>query len=145
MPTTRKTFREGASVSTTARRSYVRAIQHTVACMGYSDLNHKRAYQRDWYRRNKHFWRRRRERQRAEIKQFIDRAKQRPCEDCGGCFPPVCLDFHHRDAKQKLFEIGAAARMLYPLNRVEQEIAKCDLICSNCHRIRSYAPQLRTA
>lgn len=46
---------------------------------------------------------------------------------------PRCLDFHHRDKKTKSFTIG-----LHPWShswsRTLAEIAKCDCLCSNCHR-----------
>jgi hypothetical protein len=45
------------------------------------------------------------------------------------------MDFHHVRGK-KLFNIGhAAIRHGYPAT--EREIAKCELICANCHRTRT--------
>jgi hypothetical protein len=56
------------------------------------------------------------------------------CYDCGED-NPVVLEFDHRDPTQKLFSISegigfAAARLM-------QEVEKCDVVCANCHRIRT--------
>lgn len=70
----------------------------------------------------------------AKRKQLINKIKNVPCQDCGGTFPPVCMDFDHvRGEKQ----FGIAMASMLSLNAVMEEITKCDIICSNCHRIRT--------
>lgn len=54
------------------------------------------------------------------------------CVTCGETHPAV-LDFHHRDSGDKDLPIAVAVRK-WPLNRVLDEIKKCDVLCSNCHR-----------
>jgi hypothetical protein len=61
--------------------------------------------------------------------------------DCGNTFPPVCMDFDHRDADSKSFNI--ASRIQLSIEKLAAEIAKCDLVCSNCHRIRTSGRQWR--
>lgn len=63
------------------------------------------------------------------------------CADCGFSFaeyPEVC-DFHHRDPDSKGYDrehgIGRLARY-GATKRLREEIAKCDPLCANCHRIR---------
>jgi hypothetical protein len=68
-------------------------------------------------------------------KALNDIYKNKPCMDCGGTFPFECMDFDHvRGTKlgnlNKLFT-GAA------METILAEIAKCELVCSNCHRIRT--------
>lgn len=70
-------------------------------------------------------------------RQWINNIKNVPCIDCGGIFPPECMDFHHRDPKQKVMSIGQNIKL--GLSRLIAEIEKCDIICANCHRIRSKA------
>lgn len=54
------------------------------------------------------------------------------CRDCGEKHP-ACLEFHHRDPAQKAFNIASVAfRLAQP--KLETEVAKCDVLCSNCHR-----------
>lgn len=64
----------------------------------------------------------------------IGLAKDSPCADCGMRFPRECMDFDHVHG-EKLFSLSKAASR--PLATVMAEIAKCDLVCANCHRVRS--------
>ena len=55
----------------------------------------------------------------------------------GGCFfcgeeEEVCLDFHHRNPAEKSFTIGNQVH-LAP-ERIIAELAKCVVLCANCHR-----------
>lgn len=45
------------------------------------------------------------------------------------------MDFDHRPGEEKLFTIASASEQ--PRAVLMAEIAKCDIICSNCHRIRT--------
>jgi hypothetical protein len=45
---------------------------------------------------------------------------------------PVCLDFHHRDEKE--VTVAATVKKGWSKERILVEIAKCDVLCSNCHR-----------
>lgn len=68
---------------------------------------------------------------------IVRRLKRRPCLDCGGRFPPECMDFDHRPDEEKFIEISHTT-----LAQMGPEIAKCDLVCANCHRIRTRRRQL---
>ncbi len=54
------------------------------------------------------------------------------CEVCGES-RAVCLDFHHRDASTKSFSVGLHSNRAFAV--IDTEIAKCMVICSNCHRV----------
>lgn len=71
---------------------------------------------------------------RTAAQEFIALAKQHPCMDCGRRFPSAAMDFHHRDPKQKSGNMNAIRK--YSVDRVREELAKCDLLCACCHRIR---------
>jgi len=61
------------------------------------------------------------------------------CMDCHRVYPWVVMDFDHRPEEDKKFNIsrlGQYAATPERIAKVEKEIAKCDLVCSNCHRIR---------
>ena len=66
--------------------------------------------------------------------------KSQPCADCGISYPPYVMDFDHVRGKKE-FNIGENALFL-AWSRVETEIAKCDIICSNCHRERTHKRRL---
>ncbi|KKN80381.1 hypothetical protein LCGC14_0329740 [marine sediment metagenome] len=58
--------------------------------------------------------------------------RERGCQVCGES-EPCCLDFHHRDPITK-FKSVSKLTVGYSWEWVEQEIKKCDVLCSNCHR-----------
>ena len=61
--------------------------------------------------------------------------KTGPCTDCGQCFPPVCMDFDHLE--DKIEGVASMVSRGFAREALLAEIAKCDLVCSNCHRIRT--------
>lgn len=75
---------------------------------------------------------------RGRIRATIAEAKNRPCADCGGRFPTCVMDFDHVRGEKK-FKVAQAVQLAYglSLDRVRAEIAKCDVVCANCHRIRT--------
>jgi hypothetical protein len=75
---------------------------------------------------------------RAAIKARLVELAGGKCLDCKGVFPPVCYDFHHRDPSSKLFEISGMRLIQWAEPELLEELAKCDLLCSNCHRIREW-------
>ena len=59
-----------------------------------------------------------------------------PCADCGGTFPAVCMDFDHLPGFEKVNNVGTMVVRGMPRDRVMTEVAKCEIVCANCHRIR---------
>ena len=57
------------------------------------------------------------------------------CHDCNGVFPNCCYDVHHLDPAEKDFNLSAKRGFDDVLI---EELKKCVLLCSNCHRIRHY-------
>jgi hypothetical protein len=72
-----------------------------------------------------------------ELRAWMIELKSKPCHDCGNSFPVCCMDFDHRGDDPKEFNIGSMFAHHYGRSLIEQEIAKCDLVCANCHRIRT--------
>jgi hypothetical protein len=70
------------------------------------------------------------------IKGFVNSQKSVPCADCNITYPYYVMDFDHRNPDDKLFNIS---EMIYSssFSKIKEEIVKCDVVCSNCHRIRS--------
>lgn len=58
-----------------------------------------------------------------------------PCVDCGEA-DPIVLEFDHRDPTIK---DGEVTKLLgyASWERIEAEMDKCDVVCSNCHRKRT--------
>lgn len=70
------------------------------------------------------------------LQALVNELKSKPCSDCGGTFDPICMDFDHRPNEKK---VGSIASIVASRNepRLRAEIAKCDLVCANCHRLRT--------
>jgi len=63
-----------------------------------------------------------------------------PCVDCCGVFPFIAMDFDHMPGETKSFEISRyGQRIATPerVSKVMKEIDKCQLVCANCHRVRT--------
>lgn len=91
----------------------------------------RRHYEKD-PERTKAKVRARKEALRAEVEVL----KAAPCTDCGRTFPPECMDFDHIDATSKTLDVGTLV-CNGGRQRVLAEIAKCELVCACCHRIRT--------
>ena len=87
---------------------------------------------RNYYLKNKAKFAAFRDHRRIEIKEWVLSYKLlHPCP-CGEKHP-ACLQFHHRDPSLKELEISTVARKQWSQLRLEAEVAKCDVICANCH------------
>jgi hypothetical protein len=64
-----------------------------------------------------------------------------PCADCLNYFHFVAMDFDHRPGETKVEEVMAMIANSKPMERILTEIAKCDIVCANCHRIRTWRRQ----
>lgn len=71
--------------------------------------------------------------QRKAVKAQLVAERGGRCEACGYDTATAALEFHHRDAASKEFQVsrGSVSR-----GRLWAEAAKCDLLCANCHRSR---------
>ncbi len=74
----------------------------------------------------------------AATLEFLRDLRRRPCADCGQNFPPWVMDFDHRDPTTKSFALAAGKALLKSREVLIAEIAKCDVVCANCHAIRTY-------
>lgn len=95
------------------------------------------SYQRQWYAKNQKVHlvrvRKAKDKARERIRRLID-TKKTACIVCG---EPrrACLDFHHVNREEKMFTIARATAGGFSVERVEEEIRKCVVTCSNCHRL----------
>lgn len=79
----------------------------------------------------------RKKKQLTKIRQYIQQYKQdRSCVDCGENYPYWIMDFDH--LHDKSFNISNHRNYTNDLELIKLEIAKCEVVCSNCHRNRTY-------
>jgi hypothetical protein len=109
--------------------------------MPAKDPARRRATARAWYARHKDHLgadalaRRkanRQKRQRTIVTWFAELKASLACRRCGEDHP-ACLQFHHSDAKQKEISVADAVRRGFGRKRMLAEIAKCEVLCANCH------------
>lgn len=74
---------------------------------------------------------------RLRLKYLSDHLKTRPCADCRGWFETCQMQFDHRDPSTKYLEIGQMVGRGSSLNSFLEEVKKCDVVCANCHILRT--------
>ena len=72
---------------------------------------------------------------RMERVPIIREAKDKPCSDCGVQYPYYVMQFDHVRGEKK-FNIGQGWNN--SIQALTEEIAKCDIVCANCHAERTY-------
>lgn len=75
--------------------------------------------------------------QKAQLAKYIREYKEKyPCADCKENYPYYVMDFDHvRGKKQKnVMELIPTLSK----KKIDEEIAKCEIVCSNCHRVRTH-------
>lgn len=72
-----------------------------------------------------------------EMKQRLKAIKEKSgCTDCGEK-NHIVLDFDH--LKDKKYNISRMIHDGFSWEAIKKEIAKCEVVCANCHRIRTHA------
>lgn len=100
-----------------------------------------RSVNKKWYKQNKskHLLtvKANRERYRNEVDDYLDSVKTKPCADCNKVFHPWIMEFDHVD-DNKVTGVAQLRRLKATLESIKREVAKCQLVCANCHRARTF-------
>ena len=72
------------------------------------------------------------------VKATVRAYKRKPCQDCGNSYPYYVMDCDHRPDEEKLYQVAQIHKNQHTLAKVQAELDKCDVICANCHRMRTY-------
>lgn len=94
-------------------------------------------YLRDHYKKNPATYINSTKKTKKKLLEFVKEAKNLPCKDCGVKYPYYVMDFDHRDSNDKKFSISQHNR-IGSFEKIKNEIAKCDVVCANCHRERTF-------
>ena len=68
-------------------------------------------------------------------RRLSDYKMERGCADCGFNAHPAALEFDHLPEYTKSFTISS--KTSYDWGRLQSEIDKCEVVCANCHAIRT--------
>jgi hypothetical protein len=105
----------------------------------YACFECRRLYTKENYLSNKEAYSKRskieNKKRRIEQRILIDSFKEAPCVDCKQTFPPYVMDFDHVEDNKYT---NVSSMLGHSKEKVLEEIAKCELVCANCHRIRTY-------
>jgi hypothetical protein len=127
--------------------SYCKECEKEKAIKWYrSNRDRSLAYKKNWYLSNldkcRKWERDNREKRagytRASAKKgraFVDNLKDNPCMDCGIKYPPYIMQFDHVRGTKKY---NVSLTLCHSKKSILEEVAKCDLVCANCHAERTY-------
>lgn len=96
-----------------------------------------RSYLKEHYEKDKPSYIRRGLKQRQKVReQYRELKESKPCTDCRLYFPYYVMQFDHinldkNDTVSNIMRSGAVQKML-------DEMAKCEIVCSNCHAERTH-------
>jgi hypothetical protein len=84
----------------------------------------------------------------ARKRAVVAELRRRPCVDCGRTFPPCCMEFDHVSGRvvtgrNSPEAIANAKNSRRGLGDLMDELAKCDVVCRNCHAIRTHSRRVR--
>ena len=89
------------------------------------------------YKQNEDAYKKRAQDQRRHNKSwFVEYKLSLRCEHCGENHPAT-LDFHHKDPSIKDREVSSLIGRS-GIDRIQDEISKCMVLCANCHRKLHY-------
>lgn len=90
---------------------------------------------KDTYKKRARIWNKQRL---IELRNLIIKLKSVPCTDCQIQYDYWIMDFDHLDANEKLANVSRLVNGLKPIEIILEEIKKCEVVCANCHRQRTY-------
>jgi hypothetical protein len=104
-------------------------------CKECNRANARRYYQENKARLVKDINKLRKSRMHASQQFITEYLVSNPCVDCGEA-DPVVLEFDHVRGQKKNVMSSLVAEG-YSIRAIKDEIAKCDVVCANCHRRRT--------
>ena len=91
-------------------------------------------YNKNHYEQRKGYYVAKAKKAKLALLDFVREAKNIPCTDCKQSYPWYVMDFDH--LQDKSFNLGEAPSK--SKENILKEMAKCEVVCSNCHRERTH-------
>lgn len=95
----------------------------------------KKQYAKEYWQNNKDRINANRIALRLEVQQIKENT---PCADCLNRFPYYVLHFDHLPQFKKNKEVAKLLQGTSSRKTVMAEIAKCEVVCANCHAVRTH-------
>ena len=105
--------------------------------MPWKDKDKQREAIRKHYNNNRQYYIDKAYDKRNRLREYVyEKKSNTPCTDCNIIYPHYVTDYDHigqdkSDTISRLINSGS-------FKKIDEEISKCELVCSNCHRIRTY-------
>ena len=104
--------------------------------MPWKDIEKQRAAVRKHYYANREKYIQKALVRKQVIRQWLNDYKEsHACTDCGITYPYYVMDFDH--IRDKIADVNTLINSC-SMTKIRAEIAKCEVVCSNCHRQRTY-------
>ena len=73
------------------------------------------------------------------VKWYREQKTGKACRDCLGIYHYAQCDFDHVPGRgAKFMDISKMVRLGYTKEKILQEMTKCDILCKNCHALRTF-------
>lgn len=99
-------------------------------------LSCQKAYRAEHYKKNKADYVAKAVQQRVRNRSMVRGLKSKRCADCGVSYPYWVMSFDHVRGEK----LGNIASMVLKKGKawLLAEVAKCDVVCANCHAERTH-------
>lgn len=105
--------------------------------MPFKSIEKRRKYRREWYSKNKKSEKEHVRKRKLKLRNWFKEYKQGlNCSKCGENHVAT-IEFHHNSAGKEM-EISKMVSEGYSVKRITQELKKCIVLCSNCHKKTHY-------
>ena len=123
---------------------------HCSACNTTGDLVHgrcipcRRKFALDHYYANRSKYLKRNKTRRKALSKFVQQYKieHSTCTDCKMDHPPWRLQFDHLPGTVKIADVSSSY-VFSSIKHLQSEIAKCEIVCGNCHADRTHSRRVR--
>jgi hypothetical protein len=106
----------------------------------------QKAYDAGWYQANRAKRQAKVREDRLEQAVWLDSLKEgKPCTDCGRTYPPYVMEWDHLPGFVKTLVLADVRRAAHSRKRILEELEKCELVCANCHRERTFGTRRKAA
>lgn len=106
--------------------------------MAYKNIEDRKNASKRHYYAHKETYLERNRKYRKEIRAYVNELKAKAsCTDCLKQYPYYVMDFDHIEGTGKLGIVSYFAKT-GRIGAMKKEIAKCEIVCANCHRQRTF-------
>lgn len=95
-------------------------------------------YIREHYQKNKQYYLDKAAKRQKEIILLVRRHKEKPCTDCNTEYPYYVMQYDHLGIEDKVINLSMIHNKGWSDAKILAEIAKCEVVCANCHAIRTF-------